>query len=207
MPTMGKEENFVSDPFKAMLEQASVNVIKPAKKGSMPEIHDLTPQEKEAVDAYDNAKTIFKQAKAVMDTNADILIPIVVERQDEDGFAGNFHNSYKLFGVESVVSVVASDRYSVNGDDEPEVQQLLQDAFPKLLTKTYEVRLRPEVLQNKQLQDKLMAALGSEFNVFFEVATKLTTVEGFKKSVYQFVNKEKLQQLRVFIKQARPSVK
>lgn len=180
---------------------------KPAKKkASMPTVE--TPDAiRAAVDTFNNAKKAMAAAKAEMDAVASDIIDFGREKQDEFGFSNNFRKSFKLEGNESEVKFVSSNRFGVNVDDEPEIRELLGDSFDDLMTSKFNVTLKAEVFESESLKAELMNLIGDKFSTFFDTQKSLTVNDDFDKNVYNVLDKDGLEDLRIFVKPYKPSLK
>lgn len=158
------------------------------------------------VDERQEAKSIMKQAEAVMKAADDVIIAYVRQQQDTDGFNSNYHNSYAVQGIHAQAKVVYKNSFSINAEDEARLAEILGDAFPQLIEKQFTVKLRPEVMENKKLGRELVALLGNRFHEFLEVTESLKVAEDFSKNIYRVVDQVNLSLLRTFARQYRPSV-
>jgi hypothetical protein len=196
----------MSANFAAALAAAEVTPKKSAKKSSMP-IMEHDDHLAELADTYQEAKINMKQAEAVMAQAAEEIMEAVRERQDKDGYAGKFSNSYKVMGTRHNVSVVYQNRYSINPEDKGELLEILGDEYGHLIVEKPTVRLKAEVLEDEKLQAQLMKMVGDKFAQFFEVVPALAVAEGFSRDVYRAVAPEKLAVLRLYAKQYKPSLR
>ena len=176
------------------------------KKGKMPTL-EATPEVKEAVDQYQEAKTAAKQAEAVMEVAGAVITGFVRDRQDADGFAGKFTGSYAVMGEKSTAKVVYANKFSLSADDGPQLAEILGPEFDRMVTKKAVVTLKAEVFEDEAAQQKLMALLGDSFPEFFETKISLGVVEDFNRDIYRVVTPEKLADLRVFARQYKPSIR
>ena len=177
-----------------------------AKKSNMPTLV-APPEVAKAVDAYQDAKTNMKQAEASMNASGETIMGFVRERQDADGFAGRYQGSYAVQGKKHIVKVIYANKFTLNPEDEAQLAEILGESFPELVSKSFAVKLRPEVFESEELQDELMALVGERFGVFFETTTNLNVAEGFAQAIYRVVAPEGLPALRTFARQYKPSIR
>jgi len=197
--------------LKSILKANAVEKAPAAKKNSMPVIQ-VTNEMAEKVIAYQEAKAQFKMAEAVMKMAEGEIIELVRERQDADGFAGRYNGSYNVVGeangVSGQVKVIFQDKYSaLNGEDEPQLKEILGNHFDELIDEKFDVALKPEVLENEALSDELTNLVGDRFGEFFNIVVSMKIKPGFKSNVYRAVNSQGLSNLRTYVKQYKPSMK
>lgn len=196
----------MSAKFAEALATATVTTKTVAKKSSMPIVeHD--EHLAELADTYQEAKVNMKQAEAVMAQAAEEIVEAVRARQDKDGYAGKFSNSYKVMGTRHNVSVVYQNRFSINPEDKSVLVEILGEDYGRLIVEKPTVRLTAEVLEDEKLQAQLMKMVGDKFAQFFEVVPNLAAAEGFVKDVYRVVAPEDLTELRLYMKQYKPSLR
>lgn len=176
------------------------------KKTSMPTL-DATPEVKQAVDDYQEAKTTYKMAEATMNHAGEILMEFVRQAQDQEGFAGRFNGSYAVMGVKHQAKVVFANKYSLNSEDEGELAAILGENFDSLIEKKFSVKLKEQVFTDEALQAELMELVGERFADFFESTVSLGVCDNFNQLIYQVVNPEQLDGLRTFARQYKPSIR
>jgi hypothetical protein len=177
------------------------------KKGKMPTL-EATPEVKEAVDQYQEAKTAAKQAEAIMEVTGPIITGFVRDRQDLDGYAGKFTGSYAVMGNKATCKVVYANKFSLSAEDGPQLAEVLgPENYGRMITQKASVTLKAEVFENEAMQKKLMGLLGESFPEFFETKITLAVTEGFNRDIYRVVTPEKLADLRVFARQYKPSIR
>ncbi len=196
--------------FKSMLEdQAVPESSTPKKSKSVSKLiadASLAP----IVDAYLVEKKKKADAEAGMKTSGNVLIERITTEQDTEGFEGYHHKSFDVPGKkDNRVKVVTADKFSINAEDEGEIKKLLgKKGYEANIEETYNISLKPEVLEDEKLQAELMELIGPEnFARFFSTTKKLSTVKGFDARVYQAISEDKLPELRTFIKPTKPSIK
>jgi hypothetical protein len=193
--------------FGEALQQAKSTETKAkGKKPSMP-ILEATPEVKQAVDDYQEAKTTCKMAEAAMSHAGEILMDFVRQAQDQDGFAGRFHGSYAVMGVKHQAKVVFANKYSINSEDEGELAAILGENFDNLIEKKFSVKLKEQVFTDEALQAELMELVGERFADFFETTVSLGVCDNFNQLIYQVVAPEQMESLRTFARQYKPSIR
>jgi hypothetical protein len=177
------------------------------KKGKMPTL-EAPPEVKAAVDEYQEAKTAMKQAEAIMEVTGAVITDYVREKQDADGFARKFSGSYAVMGNRATAKVVYANKYTLSANDEGQIVEVLgPENFTAMIKKWHTVTLKPEVFENEELSGALMELIGERFADFFETKTSLGVCEDFNKLVYQVLKPADLENLRVFARQYKPSIR
>ena len=122
--------------------------------------------------------------------------------------SGDFTKSFIVKGNQHEATFVSSDKFSdIPNEVIEEVKTVLGDDFDNFVKDKTTVTLKPDVLENEVLQKELMDAIGEEnFAKYFDVSGKWKVVEGFDKKQYK-LDEEKRQNLKPFIKKAKPSIK
>jgi hypothetical protein len=177
------------------------------KKGKMPTL-EAPPEVKAAVDEYQEAKATMKQAEAIMDVTGAVITDYVREKQDADGFARKFSGSYAVMGNRATAKVVYANKYTLSANDEGQLAAVLGlENFNTMIKKWHTVTLKPEVFENPELSGALMELIGDRFADFFETKTSLGVCEEFNKLVYQVLKPADLDDLRVYARQYKPSIR
>ena len=106
------------------------------------------------------------------------------------------------------VKVIFQDKYTLSGDDEPQLKEILGNHFDELIEEKFSVTLKPEVLaEGSILGDELERLLGDRVGEFLDTVVSLKIKPDFKKNIYRAVNPQGLNNLRTFVKQFKPSMK
>ncbi len=192
--------------FGEALTQTAKAEPKAKKKSSMPTL-EATPEVKQAVDDYQEAKTTYKMAEATMDSTAQVLMEFVRQQQDQDGFAGRYQGSYAVMGVKHQAKVVFANKFSLNPEDEPQLAELLGDEFDNLIQKKFNVKLKEQVFTDEGLQAELMELVGERFADFFETTVSLGVCEDFSRLVYRVLEPGRMDDFRTYARQYKPSIR
>lgn len=201
------EENSSSQPtLEEMLNQATPTQ-KPTTKTSKVPYLQITPEEMELVDRFQAANRNKKQAEAEMTRCAPALLQKVRDQIDADGYAGNYHNSYKLQGNKEVVTVTYKNAWTINPSDAERLKVILGENYPQLIIKKYVVRLKDDVFTNPEKANELMALIGNRFLEFFEKEEKLAVCENFDSQLYRVVPRDKLPTLRQWARQYKGQIR
>lgn len=178
-----------------------------AKKKTMPTVEFSDKEMNTAVSEFLKSRQVEKEAKAEKEFHSNFIVEKVRTIQDENAFNGEFSKSYEVKTSVGSVKFVMADKFSVNPNDEEEIRNILGNEFNSLMEEKVEVKLKESVMNNTELQKKLMKLIGNNFDEFFEVTSTLTTKEGFDEKVYEKVDKSKMDELRTYVKQSKPSIR
>lgn len=202
-PAMNKNDFFAAVHATAAKPTTSSN-------GSKDKMKVLAPSDalKRTVDELVEWKRKLKEAEAEKDSREAEVINYVLPIQDEDGFGHNYQKSYRIQGVDQVVTYVSSDKFSnIKPEDIEPVKNLLGTRFSEFVEEKVGVALKDEVLSNVELQRELMDKLGAEnFGRYFKSTITYIPTEGLDKKLYSLPRKV-VESLRVFLKKAKPSVR
>jgi hypothetical protein len=190
--------------FQTALKQ--VEAKPKAKKQEIPFLK-IPQRIKDAVDTFQAAKKNKIQAEATMKEKEAVIIDFVREKQDLDGFADKYHNSYALKGEGHEVKVIYAKKWSINPESKSELKKLLKRNYNILIKESYSLSLRKEVFEDGQLQKDLLSLIGDRFKDFFESKLVLNVTENFSQEIYQMVDKDGLKLLRSLCQQNKPSLK
>jgi hypothetical protein len=204
-----RKQHEQDDDFFEALEQTEVKKAPAKKKSDMPVLEDAPAEVKEAVDEVNNAKADKKAAEARIKAADAIVTDYVKPIQHEDGFEGDFHNSYKVKGNETELSYVASNKFSINTDDEKQIKELLGEHYDNMIEKDRSMYVLPKVLKNAALQKELLQLIGKEnFAKFFGTSVSLKVKKGYIEKRYNVVgDTDGLVDLDTFVKPAKASLK
>jgi hypothetical protein len=192
--------------FAETLAQTAKVAEAKAKKSKMPTLQP-TPDVAQAVDDYQEAKIQYKMAEATMDQAGTILQEFVRQHQDQDGFKGHYQGSYAVMGIKHSAKVVYANKFTLNGEDKDNLKEILGEHYDYLLSEKYSVKLKGSVFEDEALAAELMELLGDRWGDFFDTEVKLSVCEDFSRVVYQAVEPEQLDNLRVFARQFKPSIR
>jgi len=196
-------------------------VLKKTEKVSVPKttvskVRELSATKaiKGSVDSYVTLKKQSKEIASEMAYHSDVIADFVGTKQDKDGFAGDYANSYHVAGNDEDVTVVNPNRFSVSAKDEKEIQKLVgKKNFAACFEETHTVAFNDKVLRDEKLQNELVDFVGGpdKFAVFVEkfmnTTKTLKVKKGFNEKVYSVVKPEKLVDLRVFVKPVKLAIK
>jgi len=165
-----------------------------------------TDEIKEEIDRFVKSTKNMKVAKAEVENSKGIILDYINPLQDEDGEKGKFSTSYDVEGVKESIKFVSSNRYTINPDDEAKIAEILGNEFDELIVKSHVVKLKDEVFESEEMQDKLMELLGDDFGTFLETITTMKVAVDFNRDVYRAAG-DKLDDLRVYCKPYSPSLR
>jgi len=188
----------------------STTVKQPTTTNGKDKMKVLSPSDalRKTVDELVEWKRKLKEAEAEKDSREAEVINYVLPIQDEDGFGHNYQKSYRVQGVDQVVTFVSSDKFSnVKPEDIEPVKNLLGERFSELVEEKVAVTLKDEVMTNVELQKDLMDLIGAEnFGKFFQSKVSYVATEGLDRKLFSLPRKVVFS-LRVFLKKSKPSIK
>jgi len=193
--------------FAKALETTSTTEKKSkARKKGTPVLDNAPADVKSAVDHYVEHKKKMKEHKAEMDAAGDVILDYADAERDKDGFAGNYSKSYDVHGNTEEVKYVTSNRYSINANDEELLKEMLTGRFAEFIEVLFNVELKPEVLENEELQNELMELIGDKFSKFFTTTKTLRVADDFDRKIY-LLDEDEVTNLRALVKQYKPSLR
>ena len=193
--------------FDDMLTQTAKPKKAKAKASTMPTL-DAPDEIKQEVDRYLEAKKLNKTSKADMDDAGEQIITFVRPHQDKEGYSGKHRHSYCIPGTNgSQIKFISKNQFSINADDEDQLQEILGGDFDDLIEKKFDVKLKPEVFTDAELKQELMELVGSRFGAFFDTAVTLKVTEEFDRRVYAVVGEKDMPALRTFARPYKPSLR
>ena len=194
--------------FTKALKETKTKTKSVKSKSSVPIVENVPKEIKVAVDDYVSAISDKKEAEAEMVLYGGEILEFTRKYQDRKAFEGNFSKSYELKGKKSSIKVIAANKFSINLDDKKAIKKTLGKKFDTMIEEDWTVQIKPEVLENEELQEELMKLVGDRFSDFFESTSKLKVKASFDENVYTAVNtQEKLDYLRTLVKQNKASLK
>jgi hypothetical protein len=177
------------------------------KKSTVPTIGNAPPEVREALDEYLEADTQEKKAKGVKEVCGPIVHDFFRGVQDADGYAGKFHTTYAIVGNQATGKVGNKNAFSISPEDAGTLQEILGDSYGDLIVQKPSLTVKAEVFTDTEMQDRLAELLGDEFLKFFDLKISLGTCEEFTRRIYQVVPPEKLEVLRTYAKQYKPTIR
>jgi hypothetical protein len=110
-------------------------------------------------------------------------------------------------GIKHSAKVVYANKFTLNAEDKDNLKEILGEHYDYLLSEKYSVKLKGSVFEDEALAAELMELLGDRWGDFFDTEVKLSVCEDFSRVVYQAVEPEQLDNLRVFARQFKPSIR
>jgi len=193
--------------FFAAVHEVSAPKTTNSKNDKIPTL--IPPDEIRAkVDEVVKWKAEEKKAKAEKETREFAIIEWAKDYQDNEAFRNNYQKSYRISGVNDMVTFVTSDKFSaIRPEDVKLLQDILGPKFNEYITQKMTVALKEEVLSNPDLQAELMSLIPRDkFSKFFVAETTFVTVDGFDRKRYS-LGKKLFEKVMEFVKQTKPSIK
>jgi hypothetical protein len=194
--------------FASALKDSKKESKTSAKKSTSPVIDNAPKEVKEAVDAVVNAKAEIKKQGAIQTKNEAVVFDHVKPIQDKDGFNHKHSKSYEISGVKETVKYVTQNRFTVNIDDQENLEELLgEDGFEERFEIQKSLTAVSDIFTDEDLQKEVMEKLGDDlFAKLFVYSEKLKIKADFDKLQYA-LSKDKLADLRIFAKQYKAAIR
>jgi hypothetical protein len=195
--------------FNEILDDIAKPVAKKKKGKKEKAIVTSAPDSvKVAIDNIIEAKAREKKAKSDRVANEAPVIEFFNTHRDNQALSSNFNKSFKIQGTsdDKVVNVVSANKWSFDEADIEEIAEILGEDLDDLMPPTYDIKVKPEIFDSEEMQEELMEMIGERFSEFFEVNKNRKPVEDFDKKIFKY-GKQGVEDLRVFMKQSKPSVR
>ena len=75
------------------------------------------------------------------------------------------------------------------------------------MPENFTITVKEEVFADPAMQKYLMTRMGDRFAEFFEVTKTRKVAPNFDEELYKRFDQEKIEDIKVFVKQAKPSLK
>lgn len=173
-------------------------------------IVDAPKDVKEAISNVIKAKVAKKKAESDIKVNETPVIGFGNELKDERALNGDYKKSYKIQGTEEkdVVTFVTANKFSHKEEDEEELSEIMGEKnFDDLMPKAYEIKVKAEVFNDPDMQEFLMKQMGDRFQEFFEVESSRKVTPNFDEELYKRYEQEEIDDIKVFVKQSKPSIR
>lgn len=199
----------MANSFQDALKKSAKKKTPTKKVSSVRGVKEVPKKIKDAVDNFLKMNKEIKECNAAKKINEEVILKFSNALQITDGFKDDFVKSYEVPGTkDNSVKVVTSDSFSIDTDDEKEIKKILKDNFSKLISKKYSVKLKNEVFEDEELQKDLIKLLGDRYEDFFDTVVYLETKPDFDKNIFTTISdKKQLENLGVFVKQKKASIK
>lgn len=204
-----EKQEFVSADEFGFDELINSNVkVKETKKASKKsaEIISVPANVQAEIDKLLEAKKAKKKAESDIKKAEPTIIDHGIQLKDKEAFKGSFQKSYKLGNEDSHVNLVTANKWSFKEDDVPQIKEILGEKADEMVVKETEVRLKPDVFSNPELKQKFVQMVGMDFPEFFETHVYHHVSDDFDEKVYD-LGEEKLDDLRLLMKQSKPSLR
>ena len=178
--------------------------VKKANKGT--EIIEVPDDIQDEIDILIEAKKAKKIAESDIKRAEPKIIDFGIKLKDQNAYKGVFNKSYKLGNDDNHVNLITANKWSFNEDDVDEIKDLIGDKADEMILEHKDVKLKSEVFSDIELQKKFVEMVGNAFPEFFETVVSHYVSEDFDKKVYE-LPKQKYEDLKLLIKQAKPSLR
>ena len=164
---------------------------------------------KEAITAVVKAKTEKKKAESDIKVSETPVIEFGSSLKDERAFNGDYKKSYKIEGSEGeTITFVTANKFSHDEADEDDLEELMgEENFNDMIPKMFLIKVKEEIFADPEMQEFLMKKMGDRFNEFFEVETTRKVTPTFDEDLYKRFDEDKVADIKVFVKQSKPSIR
>jgi hypothetical protein len=171
----------------------------------------VTDEVKAAVDLVIQTKAEVKRLEAEQEQNEQTIRDHVRPQQDEMAYCGQYAKSFSVEGNTGAVTYTTSDKFSVPQEDEAidAIKKLLGAKFNELFTVKRTISVKAAALSNEATLDKMAAACkqaGLDIGELFDVVDKVIAQPDLDAKQYE-LKKEKLEQFRALVRQAKAAIK
>ena len=204
--TEKKGEKPMTDSFDALLN--TNKTVKPpaTAKKSNAMIIPVPDEVQEEIGYLIDAKKEKKTAESNIKIAETPIIEHGIKMKDEKAFSGKFQKSYKLGTSDSHVNFITANKWSFKEDDVNDIKDIIGTNADEMMIKETEVKLKAEVFKDSELREKFVKMVGEEFPEFFETVVSHHVSTDFDEKVYD-IGEEKLEDLRLLMKQSKPSLR
>jgi hypothetical protein len=154
------------------------------------------------------AKATMKKAKSEVAVAEKSILDFGTQYKNSEAFDGRFKKSYKIAGNgKDKVTFVTANKFSFNTDDVGIIKEILGAAADEMLPSEYKVSIKQEVFTDDAKQKELMELLGARWNDFFDTTVAYKVSDDFDSRIYKELDENGLNDLNVYCKQSKPSVR
>ena len=179
-----------------------------AKKADASVLNHAPAEVKANIKTLVAAKKTMKKAKSEVAVAEKSIIDFGLQHKHSEAFDGRFKKSYKIAGDDDTqVTLVTANKWSFAPADVGIIKEILGDEAEEMLPTTYNVSIKPEVFTDDEKQAELMELLGDRWNEFFDTTASNKPCDDFDEKVYKVLDADELNDLNVYCKQSKPSVR
>lgn len=196
--------------FDQMLETAAAPEKKTTGRAVKEIITDAPKAVKAGISKVLKAKAAKKAAESEIKIGETPVIEYGLNLKDERALNGDYNKSYKIQGTkkEEVITFVTANKFSYKAEDKEEVEDLMgEDNFDEMIPEDFQITVKAEVFADPKMQKFLMDKFGAKFSDYFEVTKGRKVIPTFDEKLYTKFDKETIDDIKVFVKQAKPSIK
>jgi hypothetical protein len=153
-----------------------------------------------------------KKAKKVAESNIKKaeapVLDFGIKLKDQNAYQGNFQKSYDIGNDDEHIKLVTANKWSYNEEDVPAIKEIISKKADadELLPKQTDVIMKRDVFKDSDLQKRFFKMVGEAFPEFFETQVSHKVCEDFDKKIYA-LGPEIVEQLRVYMRQSKPSLR
>ncbi len=208
MTATAKAQKTAPSFMDTIAKSAKTKTTSKAKKVDNSILTNAPDNVKADIDAIIKAKKAMKKAKSEVTVAEKSIIDFGQNHKDKMARAGSFKKSYKIQGNgDDTVTFVTANKFSFNTDDVEDIKEILGDAADEMMHSRYDVKVKADVFTDEEKQAELMELLGDRFADFFETTVSYKVSDDFDSRIYRELNESKMDDLKVYVKQAKASVR
>ncbi len=172
-------------------------------------IKDVPESVRKAITKVLAGKAKKKAGESEIKVNEVPVIEFGQNLKDERAFSGDYSKSLKIEGENGdVVTFVTANKFSHKAEDEEEIEELMgEDNFDELMPEMFTITVKEEVFADPDMQKYLMTRMGDRFAEFFNVTKSRKVISTFDEELYKRFDEEKVEDIKVLVKQSKPAIK
>ena len=204
-----EKQEFVSADEFGFDDMLNSNVKKKETKKASKKSAEIVPVPADVqaeIDKLLEAKKAKKKAESDIKKAEPTIIDHGITLKDGNAYKGSFQKSYKLGNDDNHVNMVTANKWSFKEEDVDSIKEIIGDDADEMIIKETEVRLKPEVFKDPELKQKFVQMVGMEFPDFFETHVSHHVSADFDEKIYN-LGEEKVEDLRLLMKQSKPSLR
>jgi hypothetical protein len=207
---MAQAKKKTKPTFDEMLNNASAPAPKKSGRVVKEIITDAPKAVKEGISKVLKAKATKKAAESEIKIGETPVIEFGQTVKDKRAFDGDYNKSYKVQGLtdDEVITFVTANKFSYKPEDEAEVKNLMgEEDFDEMIPEGFQITVKEEVFADPKMQKFMMDKFGKRFAEFFEVTKTRKVIPTFDEKLYRKYDQETIDDIKVYVKQAKPSIK
>jgi hypothetical protein len=172
---------------------------------------EVNPEIQTKVDQFVANKAELKRLEAEQKTIEETIIGHVRPQQDEMAYCGSFTKSLAVPGVNTAVTYVTMDKFSVPQDEAAldEIKKLVGKRFDDMFETRRSITMKKTAIEDEITINKIATACekaGLNVGDIFDVGDKVTAKDNLDRKQYDLTKKQ-LDVFRTLVRQTKPALK